>query len=368
MESTLRVSEFGDDLDIDERDPEIEALQNQVAETESTLLSITSAAQLKQEQYQSSLKSLQNEIESAKHVAEEALARQKAENAEALDRLRTKLDREMMEIESQVRNSELQNSLFEKTHQEIHMLGEMTKVHDLQRKVEQERSRLEETTAISAVTRMQQTLRMRDSRNTAIMAVKRLEQEISELQATRRELHSALRLKSSDLMAQMEIKRRDHGTFMRNMRRTMEERDARYATHIKAVKDQIERERIDGENDMKTTAEKCENLQKILQAVSRRGNRQLAQLEKDIERMKRTVASTRAEEQRNEASHIEQIARLQTLSTETAAVRNRAVGINQELMTTRARNAAAVSTLRKSEARAAAAKTTARHYKNSIFS
>ena len=368
MESSLRVSEFGDDLDIQEdHDEEIENLQQKVSQTETALMSMASAAQLKQEEYQTALKSLTEQIESAKRVAEEALARQKAENAEALDRLRTKLDREMMEIESQVRNNEIQNSLFEKTQQEIHMIGEMTKVNDLQRKVEQERSRIEETNAIAAVTRMQKSLRMRDSRNAAILAVKRLEQEISELQATRRELHSVLRLKSGDLMAQMEIKRRDHNTFMRNMKRTIEERDQRYETHIKAVKDQIERERMDSEHEIRATAEKCENLQKILQAVTRRGNRQLSQLEKDIERMRRTVAATRAEEQRSEASHIEQIARLHTLNTETSAVRTRTVGINQELMTTRARNAAAVSTLRKSEAKAAT-RTTGRHYKNSIFS
>ena len=364
MESSLRMSEFGEDSNIlEQSDEEIESLQKQVSEAESTLLSLTTAATRQRAEYAQTLSTLMKDIETAKNVAAEALARQKAENTEALESLKTRLDREMMDLESQIKNCELQNSLFEQTHQEIHLLSEMTKVHDLERKAEEQKARVEEVNAISAVSQLQKSMGSRDRRNAAILAVKKLEQEISELQATRRELHAVLRLKSGDLIAQMDIKQRDQATFIGNLRRTMNERDARYATHINAVKAQIEKERIDMANDMKMTADKVDNLQKVYQAVSRNGNKQLGLLERDIEKMRRLVEAAGKAEERHDITHLEQIHKLERLNTETALLRTKSQEIEQQLLQTKARNGEAVTNLRKSEK-----KTYGRHHRTSVFS
>ena len=360
------MSEFGDDGDApEEHDQEVESLLKQVSEAETALLSLTTTATKKREEYKQTLTSLTRDIETAKHVADEALSRQKTQNAEALESLRTKLEKEMMELETQIKNCELQNSLFEQTHQEIHLLSEMTKIHDLERQAEKEKARIEEVNAISAVSGLQRSMGSRDRRNAAIMGVQKLEQEISELQATRRELHAVLRLKSSDLIAQMEIKRRDHATFIGNLQRTINERDARYATHINAVKAQIEKERIDSENEMKATAEKVENLQKVYQAITRNGNKQLGLLERDIEKMKRMVEAAGKAEERNDILHLEQIAKLERLNTETAVMRNKSQDMEHELMLTKARNGQAVSNLRKHTTEK---KQIGKHSRTSVFS
>lgn len=368
MTETLRVSTLDDAIsDISEIDDElIETMRHKIADVQASIDRVAGEAQRKQDEYQQTLDDLSSQLENAKDVAEAALMKQKSDHALELAEHQRRLAIEFSQLETHIKNAEQDCSLFDHTRREMYELDQISKMNDAQRKIENEQAKIEESNAVFTVTSLQKSLRKRDSRNSAILRVKALEREISELQASRREQWTELRLKVTDMMAKIDLNTKDHTSFVRILKKTMEDRDAQYAEHLKAIRDQITTEKTESENDVKATSEKCESLQRIYQSITRRGNKQLSELAVDIERMKQIIDSEKQREERDAVVNAEQIAKFETLSSQTRGVRMRADTINEELSKTRQFNHSAVVTLKRNEAKQAKPQQRS-HRKNSIF-
>lgn len=363
---SLRLSTFENDAsDAELDDTMIDELKQKVADTQTLIDQITSESRRKQNEYQTTLDDLSEKLENAREVADSALQKQKEDHALELIELQKRLAQEYSKLELHVQNAEHDCSLFDHTRREIYELDQISKMNDAQRKIETEQAKIEESNAVFTVTSLQKSLRKRDSRNSAILKMKALERDISELQASRREQWSGLRLKVTDMMAQIDLKRKDHGSFMRTMQKTMEDRDAQYAEHLRVIREQITHERTESENEVTATSEKCESLQRIYQSITRRGSKQLGELMQDIERMRQLVDAEKEREESDAVTGTEQIAKLTTLSTQTRGVRIRADAITEELARTRQMNHSAAVTLKKKSERIAPKQQT--HRKNSIF-
>jgi hypothetical protein len=367
---SLRPSALGDDdLDeeaiSDETDLELANVERQITDAESALDNITENSQRRKSQYDKELTELWQKIESAKQIAADALERQKNSHQSEIANIVDEFEQRMQALKLSFQRNLDQNTTFEQIRQEISDLGNETKLTDQKRILEQERAKAQELNSIAEVNLLQKALKRRDSRNTAILTVKRLEQEICELQSSRREFLSETRLKVTDLIAQIDLKKRDHYQFVRNLERDLLEREQQFHDRISILQQQIERERLQTEYEVKSATEKCENLQKVYQAISRRGNQQLSQLEADVQKLKRAIEMAEKGEEKLVLTSRDEMSKLHSLELETQSILLTRAGLIQ-LNQTETRNRQVATVLKQRQTSNTLRDSSVR--KNAIFS
>jgi hypothetical protein len=315
--SALRVSALGgdsiDDLPGDETDAELEEVERQITDAQTALDAIQRNSAHRRSQYESELAELGEKIERAKEIAADALDRQRAVQKREIEELVEEFEQRMQAMQLSFRRAVDQNKTFDQIRQEIADLGYETKRTDQLRILEQEQAKAQEQASIAQVNQLQRSLKRRDARNAAILTVRRLEQEISDLQFARREFLSEHRLKVTDLITQIDLKKRDHAGFVRTLRRDIAEREQQNADRISILQQQVERERLQTEYEVRSATEKCQNLQNVYQTMTRRGNQQLSQLENDVQKLKRALELAERGEGKFVATSREELSKLHSL-------------------------------------------------------
>jgi chromosome segregation ATPase len=368
MRSSFRISAI-DDVGLgreedaaDELDTEIAALQSQVDDAGAALAAVQNSLQHTKEQHTKEVTDLNKKIESAKGIATDALRRQEIGHKSELAALAREFEQRTESLKAMFSRNLEQNTRFDNIRRDLLSLGQETQMTDLKRLTERRRAKIQEVHSKAAISNLESGLKKRESLNNALLTVRRLEGEISDLQTSRREAEAEARIKITDLLTQIDLRRSDHATFLQALERDFSERQQQFEARIEMLQRQIEKERGQSEFEVRSAADKCENLQRMYQAVSRRGNQQLSQLDMDIRKLRRALDAAEQGEQRFAVANREQMARIRTLLTETETIQKTVAGLKEELFQTQKGNATAASVLRQSERTAERT-----HKRNSVF-
>jgi chromosome segregation ATPase len=355
MGSTLRYSAIDESGvereagELDELDAEVASLQGQIDDARTALTAIQTNIEDTKEQHAKQVVDLSQQIADAKATAADSLQRQELAHQAELAKLAKDFDDRVGTLKAMLNRNIEQNAEFQNIRRELSTLGKQTKLTDLRRVTERHRSKIQERQSKTELSALQNELKKREILNTAILAVRRLEGEISDLQASRRENSAEARLKITDLLTQVDLRRADQATFIQALQRDFTDRGEHFEGRIEMLQRQIDQERTQNEFEIRSAAEKCENLQRMYQAVSRRGNQQLSQLDADMRQLRRAIEMAEQGEQRFATGNREQMARLRTLQSETDTLRRTGVTLEKELADTQSGNATAASVLRQSD-------------------
>jgi hypothetical protein len=347
MTSTFRLSAFDDeDPPQDDLDAEFASLEGQVSEAERTLEAIQRNLESKQRQHAAELARLTEKITEARSVAADGLKDQQIQHNAELRALAAEHEDRMANIKASLEANLQQNSAFAEMRRDIATLDRETKLTDVRRKAEQERSNIEELRSISDLNRRQKSLKRRDERNSLILHVRGLEDEVSTLQSTRREILAENRLKVTDLLTRIEVRRLEQRTFLATLQHDLSEREQLAQSRIAGLQEQIRCERAQIQTDTQFATEKCRHFQKIHQTMAKRGNQQVADLNREITKMQRMLRVAERGEQQVSAKNRSEMSKLQELQQETESMRRAAKGLNKELEETQTGNQTAASILR----------------------
>jgi chromosome segregation ATPase len=355
--SLEKVEEVADELDA-----EITTLQGQVDDARAAMDAVQGNLEHTQDQHEKEVAELSKKIQDAKAIAADALQKQEAAHNAELAAMAREFEQRTESMKALFSRNFEQNVQFEKIRRDLLSLGQETKLTDLKRLTERRRAKIQELYSKAELTNLENELKKRATLNADNLTVRRLEGEISDLQTSRREAAAEARLKITDLLTQIDLRRADHASFLSALQQDFSERRQQFEARIEMLQSQVEKERAQSGFEVKSAAEKCAGLQKMYQAISRRGNQQLSQLDMDIRMLRRALDAAEQSEQRFAIANREQMARIRTLQTEIEAMRRTAADLKNELSETRSGNAMAASVLRQSERSAERT-----HKRNSIF-
>lgn len=320
---------------------EIEVIQAKINSTEIALRKIQQTHEQRRRTAEQELGELTLELQNAKETAQNALRQQVSEQEGELERLQKQFDDELAALDAGIERNIREDAEWKEKRKEVYDLGEQSKLYDLQSHIEHERSKAEENENIQAINQAQKRMQLEFDIESAKKKVQMLEAEISELTAVRREKNVEFQLKSSDLTNKMEAKERDHNIAVSKLQKEIAQRDVTFAHHIDSAKAMLEKEKQQSSHETETYTTRLQSLQQLYHTTSKRGSQQVDNLNKEIERLKKSVDEAKAGEGGITDKFKEDASKVQNVQSEIAKLKLEYQNLQSEIARTTQENARA---------------------------
>lgn len=304
-----------------ELDNELASIQAQVDDTELTLQNIQRSIKDKTERYAIEINDLQEQLAQAKLESQRLLQEQEEQQNNEITDLKLHFNDEVSKIQGLLNRNIQEDNEWMQKRTEINQLGNETQLNDLLHKMETDKAKFQESVTVSAGNEARKKMERISNSIAAESRMRQLETEVADIQSNRRELGNESRLKTEEFNDKLEVRNRDHQILMRKMTNEMNVRTAQYEQHIKSLQSRLTREKQQCEFELRAATDKCENLQKMYQTITKRGSQQLLSITKDIERMKRSLDEAQKGESKYDTNNRSQMLKNQTLNAETENLR-----------------------------------------------